>query len=230
MLPIFPLDQELLLWINQHHSAFLDAFMFMISRAWAWLPVVGAFIFWLFYKKPWQESLLILLIILIGIGLGDNLSSTWAKPFFARLRPSHTEGLKDLLHYSFDYQGGSYGFFSSHATNFFALGIFLIQIIRDKRFSFIMLLLVSLVAYSRMYLGVHFPSDIIVGVLCGSLIGLAMAKSYQWLKGKIHSLNYPRRQSNLDQGLGYFLIALYLFLPILSCYSAQLSQIIKELN
>lgn len=177
-----PGELDLLVWLNSLHTPTLDAFMYMISNVPAWIPVVLVLLWYLFYRRPWQEGVLLLLAVGICILICDRLSSGIAKPYFARLRPTHIEEIRDLLHIVYDYRGRPFGFFSGHASNFFAVGTLLSLIVGNRRFSILVYILVSLVAYSRLYMAVHAITDILAGVAIGLCVGYLVYKLYSWVR------------------------------------------------
>ncbi len=227
--PLLPFEEQILLWINGHHCSFLDAFMFMISNLPAWLPLLFVLLYWLFYKKPWQETFLLLLFVTLIILLGDQLSSGFAKPFFARFRPTHTAGLKEQLHIVFNYTGREYGFFSGHATNFFSVVLFLSLVVRERKFSIMLFSLVALVCYSRMYMGVHYLSDIIGGVIVGGLVAYLFYQLYAYCRKKFLPTGYKTSKEIFAFGLSFVMIALYSFLPVLSAYALAVVKILKRI-
>jgi undecaprenyl-diphosphatase len=104
------------------------------------------------------------------------------KPFFGRLRPSHEPELEGLLHLVDGYRGGLYGFASSHAANTFGVAIFIwLSLRKHYRWIGVIFIWAILMSYTRIYLGVHYPTDILVGAIIGSLCGLLSAKSSFWL-------------------------------------------------
>jgi undecaprenyl-diphosphatase len=173
------LDKWLLLLINSHHNSFWDSMMWFASGIINWFPVYIFLLFLLIYKFRKQSWLLILLVIPL-IFVSDELSSEVLKPLVHRLRPSHEPGIENLLHFVSGYRGGLYGFVSSHACNFFAVATYL-HLTASGKISwlpFLMYPIVLLVIYSRIYLGVHYPSDVIAGSLLGALLGWLTARIY----------------------------------------------------
>ena len=166
------IDADILLWINGHYEGWLDEVMWTVSAAktWAWLYVALVI---LLVKKfhNWKLVLLILVGFGIAVGLSDYLCSGILKPLVCRLRPTHEPAL-DPVHLVRGYTGGLYGFCSSHAANTMAVALLFSLLYKDARATVSLMAWVALNCYSRMYLGVHYPSDIIAGLLIGSLWAL----------------------------------------------------------
>jgi len=181
-------DKELFLFFNGMHSGFWDLIMFNISNKYIWIPLYILFIYWLirFFKK---DMLWIMLAILILITISDQLSVHAFKNVFTRLRPCHDPELASLVHIVNGKCGGQFGFYSSHATNHFTIAVFLSFIFKGRIRIFIPLILVwaGVIAYSRIYLGVHFPADVLAGSLAGALLGYLGYKVLKVLKPGIFS-------------------------------------------
>jgi len=177
------LDQTLFLELNGHHNATMDIVMWLISTIFPWI-VVFLFIFYYAYRKG---KLKFLLLILLGIGLcvllADRISVLAFKQVFLRYRPTHNLEIGDLVHTiispfsSEEYRGGKYGFVSSHAANFFAIATYVYLCFKSYSKLWLLLFLwASLIGYSRIYLGVHYPSDIFGGAILGLGIGFLVYK------------------------------------------------------
>jgi undecaprenyl-diphosphatase len=149
--------------------------MYQISETWFWLPLYLMLIF-LLYKQYGNKSLIIMLLSIIVLATCDQVASHLIKENIQRLRPSHQPGLENYLHYVNGYRGGDFGFVSSHAANSFGLTAFLFFIFKFKQkwMSFFMIFVACIISYSRIYLGVHYPSDVIVGGIIGIIIGLSI--------------------------------------------------------
>lgn len=168
------IDTEIFLFLNGMHSPFFDFLMYWISSKVLWTPLYLYFIF-LIYRRYGKNFWMPLLLIILAVGLSDFLSVHLFKNHFQRLRPCHQAALEPLVHLVKGKCGGSYGFVSSHAANMFALATGLWLTLGRKATAGILLFLwASLIAYSRIYLGVHFPSDIIGGALLGASISLIL--------------------------------------------------------
>ncbi len=177
------LDEKWLLAINHNYNPAWDNIMWFASQTESWIPFY-LLLFALLIVVYKRDSLLMILMILPLVLATDQVSSSIIRPLFMRPRPSHTPGLEYMLHYVKDYHGGSYGFISSHSCNTFGLATYL-TIVTFRRLRWMPLLMypwAMFVCYSRMYLGVHFPTDIIVAALLGMLIAWLISKLYYALK------------------------------------------------
>ena len=179
------IDQQWLLAINGWHSEWADMLMWYISKSTTWLPLYALLVGLIVYRfgilSPSLcregrrgSSLLRVLIILAGfavaVGLSDFVSSGIIKPWVCRLRPTHEPALAGMLHLVNGYTGGLYGFVSSHAANTMACALLFALLYRNKYATVGLMLWVALNCYSRMYLGVHYPADIIGGLAIGALM------------------------------------------------------------
>lgn len=175
------IDDSILLFINGHHNSFWDNVMWFASGITSWFPLY-AFIIILLIVKFKKQSWLLILLILPLILMSDQLASEIIKPLVHRLRPSHQPGLENLLHYVHQYQGGDFGFVSSHACNFFAWVTYL-SLATSKKikwFPYLLFPVALFVSYSRIYLGVHYPSDVFAGAILGAFLGWLISKIYFW--------------------------------------------------
>ena len=170
-------DHALIQTINGCNSEWMDQFMWFFSGPFIVIPIV-LLISWTLYKSySLRESGWILFGIIITIALADLSSVYLFKEVFMRYRPSHHIELSQQLHfYQFDngdfYQGGKYGFVSSHAANYFALLVLVYGLIQKYWMKILLVLIILIILYSRVYLGVHYVSD----VICGAILGYLIAK------------------------------------------------------
>ena len=179
------IDQQWLLAINGWHSEWADMLMWYISKSTTWLPLYALLVGLIVYRfgilSPSLcregrrgSSLLRVLIILAGfavaVGVSDFVSSGIIKPWVCRLRPTHEPALAGMLHLVNGYTGGLYGFVSSHAANTMACALLFALLYRNKYATVGLMLWVALNCYSRMYLGVHYPADIIGGLAIGAMM------------------------------------------------------------
>lgn len=164
------IDRTLFLFLNSVNSPFWDNVMWVISGKLTWLPLY-LFILWLFIREYGRRTMIILLFVIIAITVSDQLSVHAFKEVFQRLRPCHEPDLEGLVHIVRGKCGGRYGFVSSHAANLFNMAVFSSLLIRRRWFTVFMLFWAALVSYSRIYLGVHYPGDIVCGAMLGVLAG-----------------------------------------------------------
>lgn len=194
-------DQELLLKINGSDSLFWDGFMWMATNKLTWIPMAIALLYVIFKNNKIKEAFLLIGLIILVITLADQISSGFCKPYFARFRPTQDPELMYQIDVVNGYRGGMYGFTSSHAANTFGVALFLSLVMRSWSLSIILFIWAALNAYSRMYLGVHYPGDIFFGTLTGLGSGILMYLLYNYLQKKL--LTQPIYISNQYTSSGY---------------------------
>ncbi len=182
---ILPLERDLFFALNGSESLFLDNVMWTISGRLVWIPLYLFILFLFFYRVPRKEGILAALFLILLFVLCDQVSSSLFKPLFERFRPTHHLDFKDIVDTVNDYRGGLYGFISGHATNSFGLAVFLSLLFKHRAVTLITLFWAALNSYTRIYLGVHFVSDILAGMLAGSLLALLVYLVYSWTRKKV---------------------------------------------
>ena len=169
------IDTDLFLAINGAHSPFFDFVMFWISDKWIWIPLY-MFFAWLIYIHYGKRSWFLILLAGVVIVITDQTSVYLFKNVFFRLRPCQEPSLAGMVHLVDDYCGGKYGFISSHAANSFGITAYL-SLLLGKKIKYFTLLLLTwalLISYSRIYLGAHYPGDVMIGGLWGAGIGASI--------------------------------------------------------
>ncbi len=172
------IDQELFLFLNGLNSETFDGFMAWISGKTTWWPFYLLLLLFIILKKRLQ-AIPVIIFIALAITLADQSSVHLFKEVFERPRPCHEPALEGMVHLVDDRCGGKYGFVSSHAANSFAVAMLLLMVIRKRWFTLTMLFWAVIVSYSRIYLGVHYPGDVIGGALLGILCGFIAFISFR---------------------------------------------------
>lgn len=179
---IINLDRNLFLLINGWHSPFFDNLMFWLSEKLIWAPLYAVllFVMWNVYRKGFWY---VLPLIVLMVTLTDQVSVIFFKDVFDRLRPCHDPSLEGMVRIVRNHCGGSYGFISSHASNTFGVAVFAGSLL-NFRYKWILPLLLfwaTAICYSRVYLGVHYPGDVIIGALVGATIGYLFVLLFFWI-------------------------------------------------
>ena len=170
-------DTDLFLILNGAHNSFWDFIMYWASDKFIWIPVYALFLF-ILWRKYYTKIWIVMLFAALLIFLSDQISVHLFKDVFQRLRPCNDPALEGMVHLVNGKCGGSFGFYSSHASNIFAIAVFVISLLGKKNPWILLLILIwaGLITYSRIYLGVHYPGDVIAGVVAGSLLGWMVAR------------------------------------------------------
>ena len=164
-------DRSLLTAINFDGPTGYDFFWAMYSDKWTWIPFMLVVVYCLLRPGNWRHRLLMVGSVALLFVLSDFVVSSFIKNVVCRPRPSHDPAVMDLLSYVNGYRGGAYGFPSNHASNGFAAATFLALLLRNRWVTLSAFLWAIGSCYSRMYLGVHYPTDI----LCGAMLGIVFA-------------------------------------------------------
>lgn len=175
-------DQDLLLKLNGSDSLFWDGFMWLSTNMFTWIPLATVLLYVIFKNNPIKEALIILILLGVVITLADQIASGFCKPFFARFRPTQDPELMYQIDIVNGYRGGRYGFISSHAANTFGAAIFLTLIFKNASLAITLFFWAILNAFTRMYLGVHYPGDIFFGTMVGIGVGILIYMIYKKLQ------------------------------------------------
>lgn len=180
-------DQQLFLLLNGLHGPFMDNVMWYISGKVIWIPLYLVIVWYLIKERKWN-TIFTLIFVAVMITISDQVCNV-IKDSVMRFRPSHEPALSGLVHLVEDnhgnlYRGGKFGFVSSHAANSFALAIFVTLFFRVRWVCIVMFIWAAIVSYSRIYLGVHYPGDIIGGALVGLASGVFIYYVEQWVHAK----------------------------------------------
>ena len=175
------IDSDLFIFLNGLHAEWMDKVMTTLTEMWVWTPLYLLLIYWIvkqYGKRCWWIFLAVVLVILCS----DQLASSVCKPLFQRFRPCYSPEFQDtIINLPKGKAGGQYGFVSSHAANSFALATFLTAALRKERrwIGIVVFAWALIFSYTRIYMGYHYPGDILCGALLGFLIGLAIWKLFQ---------------------------------------------------
>ena len=171
---LLDLDTRLLHLVNGSHSAFVDGVMMMLTNGLTWLPLyIALFILVIKNNESMEQIMLITGCALLCILISDGLADFIAKPLVARWRPTSDPLVKYTIDVVDNYRPGKYGFFSAHAANTMSLAVFMSLLVRHRIFTLAIVFWSLINCYSRLYLGVHYPLDILTGMVCGVLVGIA---------------------------------------------------------
>ncbi len=179
------LDQKLLLALNGSDSVYWDGIWMSITTVGTWIVFYLALLVVLIRSYDVRHLMLIIFMLGLAILLADQGASGICKPLVHRFRPTHEPDLEGLVDVVDGYRGGLYGFFSSHAANGFAICTFISLVIRYRWVTFSMVLYAIFTSYSRIYLGVHYPGDILCGMIWGILCGVLMYYLYRYLRSRM---------------------------------------------
>ena len=204
---LIDIDKQLMLALNGSNSLYMDGVMKIYTSTVVWIPVALVLLFIVLKNNTPRSSLLVVLGVALTILASDQVSSGFIKPLVGRLRPSLDPEFMHLIDTFNNYRSGSYSFTSSHACNSFAIAMFVSLLIRNKALSLSMLAWAAINSYSRIYLGVHFPGDILCGAILGTIIGSITYWIYNTLHHKIErtsmriTANYTKSGYLVDDAL-----------------------------
>lgn len=189
-------DTKLLLFLNSFHNPFFDELMWIITGKFTWFPLYLLILFFFFYKKNWKHGVLAGLSAIVLVILADKISVVCFKEVFCRLRPSREPALEGLVHLVHGKRGGLYGFVSSHAANTFAFATFLTLYYRKIVISISIFAWAAIVSYSRIYMAVHYPGDILGGMILGIVCGFGMFRLFTYLHSKLLHETFDKKNTD----------------------------------
>ena len=178
---IIDFDKQFLLLLNGSESLFLDALVVTLTDAWTWVPLYISLL--IVVIKNSDSALKILLTIVsaaLCVLVAGMVNDTIVKPLVGRWRPTHDPEIGLLVDIVDGYRGGDYGFFSAHAANTFSIAIFFSCLVRSRVLTIALVLWSLTNCWTRLYLGVHFPGDILVGLCWGGLVGTCAYFFYRY--------------------------------------------------
>jgi undecaprenyl-diphosphatase len=179
-------DKEFFLFLNGIHSPLWDYTMTLFTLTPTWLVFYGLIV-GIIVKKHGKKSLFIFVAIALLILCADQFAGV-LKHTIQRLRPSNDPTINQLTHIFFN-KGGQYGFVSAHAANTFAFATFSSLLFRNSRYTSFIFPWAAIIAYSRIYLGVHFPGDVLGGAILGILIGITIHRLLKLSELRLSRIN-----------------------------------------
>ncbi len=185
------LDKSIFFFLNSFHSSFWDVVMSLFTRTEYWLLLFIAIIYTII-KRFKTKTIIILVMIALVILVADQFSGL-IKDLVGRLRPTHDPSMQDMVHWV-KRKGGTFSFFSAHASNTFGVAMYLSLLFKNKGFSFLIFSWALIASYTRIYLGLHFPSDIITGMAFGIILGWSVYRMNIWLDNRYFALKLPKVQ------------------------------------
>ena len=213
---LLDLDRELFFNLNGGGSLFMDGFMQVLTSGLTWVPLYIALVCLVVKNnETMQQIILVVGSAALCVFLSDVMADLIMKPLVARYRPSNDPEIKYLVHVVNAFRGSDYGFFSAHASNTMSLAVFFCLLVRNKTFNLFMICWSLVNCYTRIYLGLHYPLDIVCGLAWGILVGVVVyylfyAKIYKRVSVKITYV------SSQYTSTGYSLLDINIVLNVLT--------------
>ena len=212
---LIDIDKYLLLALNGSDSLFWDGCMKIYTTIAIWIPLLLLLMYILIKNNSFKDFLLLVLVIAAVVGCTDLISSGICKPFFERWRPTYDPEIMYLVDVVDEIRGGKYGFTSSHAANSFGIATFLLLLVKNRALTVSMIIWAVMNAFTRIYLGVHYPGDIIAGTLIGVIVGWGAYKLYRYIMTRQKHNKHRDWISSQYTKSGYLVSDIYLFLLVM---------------
>ncbi len=211
LLSINGIDTSFTLSLNGSESLFWDNLMVVVTNTFSWSLLIVMLVYMLFKNNTTKDALMILLTICFMIFVADRICSGWVKPTVARWRPTQDPQIMYLVDTVRNYRGGRFGFFSGHACNTMCVAMFLSWIFRSRKLTYVLFFWSVTTTFTRLYLGVHYFGDVLVGFTVGCIIGYIFYRLYYKvfnIKERYHRITEQYTQS------GYLKSDIDLFISI----------------
>lgn len=191
---LLEIDRQLLLAFNGSGSLFIDSLVLVLTNAYTWIALYLALAYLVIKNNgKWSQIMLVVAASGLCILFSSLVAEGVVKPYVARLRPSLDPSVCNMLHLAKGYTASGYSFFSAHAANTFSIAVFFSLLVRSRVFTIFIMAWSLLNAWTRLYLGVHYPSDVIVGLAYGAFVGimvyLIFMKLYMIVTDKLHFIS-----------------------------------------
>lgn len=167
---LIEIDEKLLLVINGCHNRYFDHFMYLFSDRWIWVPMYAAILYVMIRNFSFRKTIICVAALALTITIADQVGASLIRPMVERLRPSNPENpISDVIHIVNNNRSGRYGFPSCHAANTFGLAFFVCFLFRYRWLTAFLMFWAVVTCYSRVYLGLHYPGDLLAGMLLGCI-------------------------------------------------------------
>lgn len=211
------LNEQIFLFFNGGHTPFGDQFLSICTSAGTWIPLYIACAIALTYRYGWRKSLLMVVSLAIAVGLSDFICAKLIRPYFQILRPCNLKNpFSEFVTVINNHRGSKYGFPSCHAANCFAWVIGFCIFAKDRWVKVLLIAWAVFICYTRLYVGKHYPSDLLAGAVIGSILGLTIACLTKYYGQKLRFYNeskgYVRNNSKMPQYIIYSVLGLTLLI------------------
>ncbi len=222
---LLPIERNLFFALNGSDSIFWDNIFWTITGKIIWIPMLLFLVVMFFYKTPIKITLLTIVSVAVIFTLCDQISSSVFKELFQRLRPTHHPDFMELVDTVRGYRSRGYSFISGHATNSFGIAVFLSLVFKNRWVTIPLIVWAMLNNYSRIYLGVHFISDVLGGIIVGTMIAFVVYYLYNIIRKriKIDDINYDgsfaystKSGKIIGITITSYILLIIIFSPILS--------------
>lgn len=209
MQTLIDIDRDILAFINGSGSLFVDNLAVILTSGLTWIPLYLTLLYVVIKNNETMKQIMLIIgCVILCLAMSDGVADFIVKPLAGRLRPSHEPSIKYTIEIVEGYRGSLYSFFSAHASNTFSIAMFFSLLIRNKTFVCAMAAWSLANCWTRMYLGLHYPSDIFVGLIWGCVSGsfvyfiyiksyLRMYPNFNYISSRYTSTGYNRLDADI---------------------------------